>query len=96
MWLGLHLIDVLLTFYLFGLGGAEANPMLAFVEGHAGASLMLTAKLILALAAGLVLMQKGKSALLGVGNRLMGVVVAYNLALAAYVTAVAGSSGLAR
>lgn len=82
LWLGLNMLDALLTFYLLGLGGTEGNPMLGFVQAQVGAGSMLIAKLAFASAAGVAMWSRGRSDLLRIAGGLMGLVVAYNLALA--------------
>jgi hypothetical protein len=85
MWMGLNALDALLTLHLPGLGGAEGNPLLATIQNHAGGEFMLLAKLLLAFGAGYLIWKIGRFALLGVANKLMALVVLYNLGLAAYV-----------
>ena len=84
IWMAINSLDVLLTFYLLGLGGTEGNPMLALVIAHGGAGSMLAVKLGLALAAGLALSRTGRLGMLGAANRLMSLVVVYNLGLLTY------------
>ena len=84
VWMGVNALDVLLTFYLLGIGGAEGNPMLAFALAAGGVGSLLAVKLGLALAAGLVISRMGRPALLGVASMLMSLVVVYNAALLAY------------
>ncbi len=84
VWMGVNALDVLLTFYLLGIGGAEGNPMLAFALAAGGVGSLLAVKLGLALAAGLVIARMGRLALLGAASRLMSLVVVYNGGLLAY------------
>ena len=91
-WMGLNLLDAVLSFHLLGIGGTEGNPLLAAIQSQVGGNLMLLTKLLLAAAAGLAVGMLGRTALLGVANRLMAVVVLYNLGLAAYVGVAAGPS----
>ena len=84
LWMGVNALDMLLTFYLLGIGGIEGNPMLASALAFGGAGSMLAVKLGLALAAGLVISRMGRLALLGVASRLMSLVVVYNAALLTY------------
>ena len=84
LWMGVNALDMLLTFYLLGSGGVEGNPMLGAALAYGGAGSMLTVKLGLALAAGLVISRMGRPALLGMASRLMSLVVLYNAGLLAY------------
>ena len=84
LWMGVNALDVLLTFYLLGIGGAEGNPMLAFALAAGGAGSLLAVKLGLALVAGLVISRMGRLAMLGAASRLMSLVVVYNAGLLAY------------
>ena len=87
VWLGLNALDALLTLYLLGVGGIEANPMLSAMQSEMGAVGMLLTKFGLAGFAGISLIAKGRPALLNLANKLMGVVVVYNAVIAAYVLA---------
>ncbi|MEE8518544.1 MAG: DUF5658 family protein [Dehalococcoidia bacterium] len=81
MWMGLNILDVLLTMHLLGIGGAEGNPFLAYVQDYVGAGPMLTLKLALALLAGGILLRLGRVRLLPIARRGMALVVLYNLAV---------------
>ena len=48
LWMGVNALDMLLTFYLLGVGGTEGNPMLGFALASGGAGSMLAVKLGLA------------------------------------------------
>ena len=83
-WMSVNALDMLLTFYLLGIGGIEGNPMLGFALASGGVGSMLAVKLGLALAAGLVISRMGRPALLGMASKLMSLVVLYNAGLLAY------------
>ena len=84
VWMGVNALDVLLTFFLLGIGGLEGNPMLASALAFGGAGSMAAVKLGLALAAGLVIWRMGRPALLSLASGLMSLVVVYNAGLLAY------------
>ena len=84
IWVGLNVLDAMLTFYMLGLGWTEANPMLGFVESRVGTSLMLVTKLAISTTVGVVIVSIGRAHLLRIASALMGMVVAYNSVLAAY------------
>jgi hypothetical protein len=82
VWVGLNALDALLTFYLLGAGGVEANPMLAAMQSELGAAGMLLMKVGIALLAGIALLTIKRPALLHLASKLMAVVVAYNAIIA--------------
>jgi len=83
IWVSLHVLDVLLSLYLIGLGGREGNPLLAALEGPLGTVGMLGFKLSAAGVIGLLLWQSERWPLLHKANIGIGVVVLYNAALVA-------------
>ena len=89
-WMGLNALVALLMLYLFGLGDVEGNPMLVAIQDQVGGAMMLMAKLVLAMMAGAALWKYGRASLFGIANRLMAVVVVYNLGLDTYIVTVAG------
>ena len=84
IWMGVNALDMLLTFYLLGIGGIEGNPMLALALASGGVGSMLVLKLGMALAAGLLISKMGRPAVLGAASRLMSLVVVYNAGLLVY------------
>ena len=84
VWMGVNALDMLLTFYLLGIGGIEGNPMLALALASGGVGSMLVLKLGMALAAGLLISKMGRPAVLGAASRLMSLVVVYNAGLLVY------------
>ena len=68
--------------------------MLAYFQAQMGGDLMLLTKLILAFAAGMAIWRIGRAPLFVVANRLMALVVVYNLTLATYALAAIYRPGL--
>jgi hypothetical protein len=91
-WMGLNALIALLTIYLFGLGGIEGNPMPVAIQDQVGGAMVLMAKLVLAMMAGAALWKYGRASLFRIANRLMAVVVVYNLGLATYIARLPVSS----
>ena len=82
-WMGLHVLDALLTAHLMGMGGVEGNPLLRTVQGQVGAELILVAKVMGAGGVGLLIWRSGRTRLMPLANSLMALVVLYNSTLAA-------------
>ena len=80
-WAAVNVFDALLTFNHLGWGGMEANPILAALQAHLGASGMLAAKVTGALMIGLALVRTGKQRYLSLAAAGMALVVIYNAAL---------------
>ena len=83
-WLGVNALDAMLTFMLLGLGGIEGNPMLSYLQGEMGAIWMLTIKLTVSAAVGLLLIDRGRAPMLALASKLMALVVVYNAVVAFY------------
>lgn len=83
-WLGVNALDAMLTLMLLGLGGIEGNPMLSYLQGEMGAIWMLTIKLAVSAAVGLMLIVRGRAPMLALANKLMALVVMYNAIVAFY------------
>jgi hypothetical protein len=83
-WLGVNILDALLTYIMLGMGGIEGNPALSKLQGMFGPTGMLMAKLALSAAVGFALVMREKGHLLVLASRLMGLVVAYNTVVLAY------------
>jgi hypothetical protein len=83
-WLGVNLLDAMLTLMLLGLGGIEGNPMLSYLQSEVGAIWMLTSKLAISAAVGLALVMRDRAPMLALASKLMGLVVVYNGVVAFY------------
>jgi predicted MFS family arabinose efflux permease len=83
-WLGVNAMDAALTLMLIGLGGIEGNPMLSYLQGEMGAVWMLSIKLAISAAVGLLLIVRGRAPMLRLASKLMAVVVVYNAVVAFY------------
>jgi len=85
VWVGLNVLDALLTLFLLGAGGVGGNPMLSAMQSEIGAVGMLFSKIGIAAIAGVALLTINRAPLLVLASKLMAIVGLYNVA--AYVLA---------
>ena len=84
IWVALNVADALITWYSFGLGASEANPLLSSFQQAQGAGPMLLLKVALAALVGALVRRWGKRHVLRAMVWGMLIVVVYNLAVAGY------------
>ena len=83
-WIGLNAADVLLTALSLAMGAVELNPYLAAIAANLSPEQMLTVKLLLAVAVGGAVYQRGARNMLRSLNWLMVGVVPYNALIITY------------
>jgi len=84
VWIALNAADALITWYSFGVGAAEGNPLLTSVQHALGAGPMLLLKMAGAVLVGALVWRWGKRHVLRAMSWGMLIVVAYNLAIIGY------------
>ncbi len=84
-WIGLNIIDALLTGFALALGAVEANPLLNLFATHVGHHGMLFIKTLLAISLGGILWERGSIRILTGANSLMLCVVIYNMLVITFI-----------
>lgn len=85
LWIALNAADALITWYSFGHGAEEANPVLLSWLGALGPGPMLISKMLIATLAGVGVWWWGKHRVLRIINVAMIAVVAYNLSVVLFI-----------
>ncbi len=83
-WIALNAADALITWYSFGVGASEGNPLLTSVQHFLGAGPMLLVKMAGAVLVGALVWRWGKRHVLRAMVWGMLIVVAYNLVVVGY------------
>ena len=83
-WIGLNVIDALLTGLSIALGGVEANPILNMFALRLGSNGMLFVKTMFAIALGGILWERRKIQTLATMNSVMVAIVLYNMIVITY------------